>query len=71
MPKPGLELGTPLLAYIEVRLLILPVTDYATQTENKIKIYQECEDRIEKSVTRIKEWHHEACRVKTNGDQEG
>ena len=29
------------------------------------------ESRIEKSVPRIAVWHHEACRVMTNGDLEG
>ena len=32
-----------------------------------IRIYHECEGRIEKSVPRIAVWHHEACRVMTNG----
>ena len=36
-----------------------------------IRIYHECEGRIEKSVPRIAVWHHEACRVKTNRDPEG
>ena len=36
-----------------------------------ITIYQECEGRIEKSVPRIAFWHHEACRVLTNGGPEG
>ena len=36
-----------------------------------IRIYHECEGRIEKSVLRITVWHHEACRVMTNGDPEG
>ena len=36
-----------------------------------IRIYHECEGRIEKSVQRIAVWHHEACRVMTNGDPEG
>ena len=31
-------------------------------------IYHECEGSIEKSVLRIAVWHHEACRVMTNGD---
>ena len=31
----------------------------------------ECEGRIEKSVPRIANWHHEACLVMTNGDPEG
>ena len=30
-----------------------------------------CEGGIEKSVPRITDWHHEACRVMTNGDHEG
>ena len=38
---------------------------------NHIRIYYECENRIEKSVPRITVWHHEACRVMTNGDPEG
>ena len=36
-----------------------------------IRIYHECEGRIEKSVPRIAVWHHEACPVMTNGDPEG
>ena len=36
-----------------------------------IRIYHECEGRIEKSVPRIAIWHQEACRVMTNGDLEG
>ena len=36
-----------------------------------MRIYHECEDRIEQSVPRIAVWHHEACRVMTNGDPEG
>ena len=31
----------------------------------------EYEGRIEKSVPRIAVWHHEACRVMTNGEPEG
>ena len=30
-----------------------------------------CEGEREKSVPRITDWHHEACRVMTNGDREG
>ena len=40
-------------------------------TVNIIRTYHECEGRIEKSVPRITVWHHEACRVMTNGDPEG
>ena len=36
-----------------------------------IRIYHECEGRIEKYVLRITVWHHEACRVIINGDPEG
>ena len=36
-----------------------------------LKIYHECEGRIEKSVLRIAVRHHEACRKMTNGDSEG
>ena len=35
------------------------------------RIYDECEDGIEKSIPTITIWHHEACRVMTNGDHEG
>ena len=34
-------------------------------------IHHECESFKEKSVLRITVWHHEACRVMTNGDSEG
>ena len=34
-----------------------------------IRIFHECEVKIEKSV--LRNWHHEACRVMTNGDQDG
>ena len=36
-----------------------------------IRIYHECEGRIDKSVPMIAVWHNEACRVMTNGDNEG
>ena len=36
-----------------------------------IRIYHEYEGRIEKSVPWIVVWHHQACRVMTNGDPEG
>ena len=36
-----------------------------------IRIHHKCEGGIEKSVPRITDWHHEACRVMTNGDREG
>ena len=38
---------------------------------SNIRIYYECEGRMEKSFPRIAVWHHEACRVMTNGDPEG
>ena len=33
--------------------------------------HHECEGGAEKSVWRITVWHHEACRVMTNGEHEG
>ena len=36
-----------------------------------LRIYHECEGRIEKYVSRIVVWHHKACRVMTNCDPEG
>ena len=45
---------------------VLSINLYST-----IRIYHECEGRIEKSVLRIAVWHHKACRVMTNGDPEG
>ena len=38
---------------------------------NNISIHHECEGGIEKSAPRITDWHHEACRVMTNGDHKG
>ena len=35
-----------------------------------IRVHHECEGMIEKSAPRIAVWHHEACRVMTNGDHE-
>ena len=37
---------------------------------DKIRIHHEFESGIGKSVPRITIWHHEACRVMTNGDPE-
>ena len=36
-----------------------------------IRIHHDCEGEIEKIVLRITDWHHEACRVMTNGDPDG
>ena len=36
-----------------------------------IRIYHECEGGIKQSVRKITVWHHEACRVMTDGDPEG
>ena len=36
-----------------------------------IRIHPACEGGIEKFALRIAVWHHEACRVMTNGDHEG
>ena len=34
------------------------------------RIYHECEDGIEKTVSNIIDWHQEACQEMTNGDRE-
>ena len=48
------------------------VKDVKARSEVKtIRIHHECEGWIEKSVPRITNWHHKACRVMTNGDPEG
>ena len=39
-------------------------------TEKTIRIHHKCEGEIEKSIPRITDWHHKACRVMTNGDRE-
>ena len=36
-----------------------------------ISIHHKCEDVIEKSVLRITDWPHKACRMMTNGDPDG
>ena len=41
------------------------------KTVQIIRIDHECEGGIEKSIPRITDWHHGACRVMTNGDHEG
>ena len=38
---------------------------------NIVRIYHVCELWRDKSVLRITVWHHEACRVMTNGAPEG
>ena len=43
----------------------------STMLSKSIKIHHECEGGIEISIPRITDWHHEACRVMTNGDLEG
>ena len=49
----------------------LPPTVYVDMIRIIIRLYHECEGRIENSVPRITVWHHEACQVMTNGDPEG
>ena len=42
-----------------------------TCADNDRNIHHEGEDWIEKSVPRITDWHHKACRVMTNVDHKG
>ena len=48
-----------------------PQQKYRLGKVSNISIHHECEGGIEKSVPRITDWYHEACRVMTNGDDEG
>ena len=48
----------------------LIVVGFEYVVPNIIRIYYECEGRIEKSDPRIIVWHHESCRVMTNIDPE-
>ena len=47
------------------------IKDTLIGLRHNIRIYHECEGRIEKSVPRIAVCHHKASRVMTNGDPEG
>ena len=47
------------------------IEEYSFGIVQNSRICHECEGGIEKSVPRITVWHHEACRVMTNGDLEG
>ena len=47
--------------------LLVAIPEYA----EIIRIHHECEGGIEKSVSRVTDWHHEACRVMTNVVREG
>ena len=38
---------------------------------SNIRIYQECEGRIDKSVLRITDWNQDACQEMTKGDCDG
>ena len=44
---------------------------YHNHRSKTISIHHKCEGGIEKSIPRITDWHHEACRVMTIGDREG
>ena len=60
----SLKICSPLVVVLEDKAVIV----FNMQT---VRIYHECEVRMEKSIARIAIWHHEACRVMTNGDPEG
>ena len=47
-----------------------PLT-YSVCFNDNIRIYHECKDKIAKSIPWVAVWHHEACRVMTNGELEG
>ena len=50
--------------------LINQNTYYFRDLNVNIRIYHECEDKIE-NLRKITDWHHEACRVMPNSDREG
>ena len=54
-----------------VRLFVFYLSQGLVRICEIIRIYHECEGRIENSVPRITVWHHEACRLMTNGDPVG
>ena len=58
--------------YFDLQLLVFmfPGKDFSGLDKN-IRFFHECEGRIEESAPRIIVWHHEACRVMTNGDPGG
>ena len=45
-------------------------TVIVTGVKHIISIFHGCMVWIEKSVTRVTDWHHEACRVMPNSDPE-
>ena len=51
--------------------LFVILSTFLVIVDTIIRLYHECEGRIEKSVPRIAVWHHEVCRVRTNGDPKG
>ena len=64
------------LSYMDTHggLLYSPTFVHARQAVSSCKnicICHEFEGGIEKSVPRITDWHHEACRMMTIGDHEG
>ena len=55
----------------DVLIVFLSLVSAPSPLAKLYKNYHECEGGIEKSVPRITDWHHEACRMMTNGDHEG
>ena len=69
-----IRMGTIFEVSFAVLKSIVPPEFWTLQmshVSNIIRIYQECEGGIEKSVPRITIWHHEACQAFTNGETEG
>ena len=57
--------------WFESYLVGNPENRFSCIEAHNIRIYHECEGRIEKSIPRITTWYYEACRVMSNGDPEG
>ena len=63
-----------LTCFIDIAFKVFPLNVWLVRGLCRtiwIYMHHECEGKIEKYVPRIAVWHHEACRVMTNGDPEG
>ena len=62
-------LVNPFVHCLKFCFSLFPSFDILPQTVDLFTVYHENEVGIDKSVLRITVWHHEGCRVITNGDR--
>ena len=62
--------GLRISSYLKTQSQCIPIV-YPIRKLKHIRIHHDCEGWIEKPVTRITFWHHEAYRTMTTGDPEG